>query len=213
MIRINIGCGRTPTAGWLNLDNTPSLKLSKRPLVVRVLSRLGLLNRGQRENIEWNRLNNIEFCDATRPLPFESSSVDVIYSSHMVEHLSPNGRDRFFAEAKRVLIDGGILRVSVPDLQKLVREYVNDGNADKFMRRAYVSAGELSGLSDKIRVLAFGFRHHQWMYDGQSLALALKSSGFSEVFVLKAGETKVAESGDLDLFERQEESVYVEAVK
>lgn len=213
MIQINIGCGRTPTKGWVNFDNTPALRLANSPFIVSVLSRFGILDTAQLENIDWNRCNKVDFCDATRRLPFENASVDTIYSSHMVEHLSRGGATTFFAEARRILRTGGVLRVSVPDLRKLASEYVEHGDADEFMRRAYVSAGELNSLRDKAQLLTVGFRHHQWMYDGQSLSAALIGAGFSQAFILKAGETKIAEPGNLDLCERQDESVYVEAIK
>ena len=29
--RINIGCGRTPTEGWMNFDNTPAIILANSP--------------------------------------------------------------------------------------------------------------------------------------------------------------------------------------
>ena len=36
--RVNVGCGRTPTPGWLNFDNSPSVRLAHLPLGL-VLSR------------------------------------------------------------------------------------------------------------------------------------------------------------------------------
>lgn len=43
MVRINIGCGQTPTNGWENFDNSFSLRLSKIPLLPDILNRLGFL--------------------------------------------------------------------------------------------------------------------------------------------------------------------------
>src|ERR1017187_7759928 len=40
--RINVGCGRRPTNGWENVDNSPSLKLARFPAIVAVLRGLGL---------------------------------------------------------------------------------------------------------------------------------------------------------------------------
>ena len=57
--KVNIGCGRTPTEGWLNFDNSPALKLAKSPIRYKSAKALGLLKTQQIENIEWNRKNNI----------------------------------------------------------------------------------------------------------------------------------------------------------
>ena len=119
MIRINIGCGKNPTNGWQNFDNTLSLKLAKFPLVTYFLKMVGFLNKAQIDYIEWNKKNKIIFADATRYLPFEDNEVDVIYTSHMIEHLSPKGAIKFLLEAKRTLRAGGVLRISVPDLKNM----------------------------------------------------------------------------------------------
>jgi hypothetical protein len=51
------------------------------------------------------------------------------------------------------------------------------------------------------------------MYDGNSLSKLLLKAGFSKPVILKAGETQIGNPAELDLYERSEESVYVEATK
>jgi Holliday junction resolvase len=51
------------------------------------------------------------------------------------------------------------------------------------------------------------------MYDGKSLAKLLESNGFKNIRILASGETSIEDPGPLDLKERADESVYVEAVK
>ena len=58
MDRINIGCGTTPSAGWLNFDNTPAIKLANSPLKYRIAKLIGMLNKDHIKNIEWNKKNN-----------------------------------------------------------------------------------------------------------------------------------------------------------
>lgn len=212
MIRINIGCGRTPTPGWENFDNSLSIKISKLPFLFFCLKKIGLLNNSQIENIEWNKSNHIKFADATK-IPFGDDSVDVIYSSHMFEHLSPDEARAFLLESKRVLKKGGILRIAIPDLRKHIERYIENGDADEFMRNTYISAENLTSVKSKLRLLIVGFRHHQWMYDGKSLSKITREMGFKETFVLDAGDTKIDNYRDLNLFERSNDSVYVEAIK
>jgi SAM-dependent methyltransferase len=62
--------------------------------------------------------------DLLSTLPFGDNSFDVVYSSHVLEHFSPVNAERFLSECYRVMKDGGILRVVVPDLEILVRAYL-----------------------------------------------------------------------------------------
>ena len=212
-IRLNIGCGNTPTKGWINMDNSWAIKLANSKFKYKVASILGLLNTKQIENIEWNKLNKIQFVDATKSLPFKDSSVECIYTSHMLEHLSKDGAKIFLKEALRVLKIGGILRISVPDLKIAIDEYVKFGDADSFMRNILVQAPPISSLKDKIILFMTGYRHHQWMYDGASLSKLLKEIGFKATEICEKGHTKIHKPGELNLNEREKDSVYVESAK
>jgi SAM-dependent methyltransferase len=63
--------------------------------------------------------------DARGPLPFEDASVDVIYHSHLLEHLGPVEADEFVLECLRILRPGGVMRVVVPDLEGIARAYLS----------------------------------------------------------------------------------------
>jgi hypothetical protein len=81
------------------------------------------------------------------------------------------------------------------------------------MEKILVAPPPIETIKQKISLFFSGYRHHQWMYDEKSLVKLLKKIGFKDVFVCKAGETNIADPGHLNLYERSEESVYVEAVK
>jgi len=59
-MRINVGCGQTPTPTWRNFDNSFSLRLSNSPLLVKMATRLGLLNGSQLNFISFAMQSNIE---------------------------------------------------------------------------------------------------------------------------------------------------------
>jgi predicted SAM-dependent methyltransferase len=59
-------------------------------------------------------------------LPFDDNEIDVIYSSHFLEHLFPEDAERFLVECFRVLRKKGVLRVVVPDLENICREYIKE---------------------------------------------------------------------------------------
>lgn len=90
---LNIGCGATHHPDWVNLDIS-----SFDPSVLPV--------------------------DINKGLPFPSTSASVCYSSHLLEHLDKEGARNFLAECMRVLNKGGVIRLAVPDLESIVREYL-----------------------------------------------------------------------------------------
>ena len=84
---------------------------------------------GSRYQEDWT---NIDFVssgttviahDLRNRLPFGDNSFDVVYHSHVLEHFSPKDARKFLLECCRVLNPGGVLRVAVPDLEQIVREY------------------------------------------------------------------------------------------
>ena len=68
--------------------------------------------------------------------PFPDSSFDVAYSSHVLEHFTPQQGTFLIRESGRVLKSGGILRTVVPDLEASCQEYLrvlamNDSDKEK----------------------------------------------------------------------------------
>src|SRR5580704_6769504 len=102
LCRINVGCGSSPTHGWLNFDGSPSVRLANRPLLTRFLDSLRLLRGENKRFIAFCRGSGIRWANAARSLPVQSGSADVLYSSHMLEHLDSEEAMRFLIEARRV---------------------------------------------------------------------------------------------------------------
>jgi predicted SAM-dependent methyltransferase len=212
-LRINVGCGRTPTQGWKNFDNSWSLRISKLPRLAYLLNKVGFLTHSQYEFVRFARENNIAFGNATTRIPVEANCVEVIYSSHMLEHLDRNDADNFLKEVYRVLRPGGIIRLAVPDIHRQVSRYIELGDADGFMEGTHLCQPRPRSIAQRLRLMVIGNRNHHWMYDGNSLAALLKRHGFVRPEVVPAGETRIAGHEPLDLRERCSESVYVEAQK
>jgi predicted SAM-dependent methyltransferase len=213
MVRINIGCGQTYTKGWRNFDNSFSIRLSKIPFLPVILHKFRLIGSSEIQFIRFARENHIEYGDATRGLPIPKESCDVIYSSHMLEHLDRNGADRFLKEAFRMLRPGGIIRLAVPDIKKFVAQYTELGDADVFIETTHLCVPRPTSFAQKLKLLLVGTRHHQWMYDGDSLSRLLHKRGFIESEIMPAGKTSIPDPEPLDLQERSSQSVYVEAKK
>jgi SAM-dependent methyltransferase len=210
--RINIGCGQTPTPQYKNFDCSFSVRLASRPLTYRSLKTLGLLKPEQIAYIEFLRRADIRWANATKCIPERDCGAEVVYASHMLEHLSHREARGFLAEALRVLRPGGRIRLAVPDIAFHVNNYMNHRSADQLMSDLRVCK-EFTSLASRLQLVLLGSRHHLWMYDGMSLCRLLHECGFSNAVVVPSGETTIPEPGELNLAERAPESVFVEAVK
>lgn len=62
--------------------------------------------------------------DLSKGIPLESNSSDAVYHSHVLEHIRRNEALQFTKECYRVLKPGGVLRIAVPDLERICRLYV-----------------------------------------------------------------------------------------
>jgi hypothetical protein len=107
---INVGCGGTYHADWINLDVASSDP-------------------------------NVRIIDITRGLPFADDSASVCYSSHVLEHLDKNAARVLVTECFRVLKPGATIRIVVPDLESVTREYLRVlemvSAGDAYMAPAY----------------------------------------------------------------------------
>jgi predicted SAM-dependent methyltransferase len=211
-VRLNIGCGGTPTPGWLNVDNSLTVRLARWPALLRILVRSGLIGEDQ---LAFARIvvdRNIVWGDAVSRIPLCDTSASVVYSSHMLEHLDRTEARQFLAEAKRVLAPDGVLRIVVPDLLQCARHYVEESkDADAFMESTHLAEEKPRGPIALLKSLLVGPRQHLWMYDAASLIRLLQSAGFRDVGELPAGSTTIPDPGELNLAERAGGSVYVEA--
>lgn len=68
--------------------------------------------------------SNVLSIDINNGLPFSSESASVCYSSHVLEHLDKTSAHDLIAECFRVLKRGGVIRLVLPDLEGIAREYL-----------------------------------------------------------------------------------------
>ena len=67
---------------------------------------------------------NVLAVDINSGLPFSSEFATICYSSHVLEHLDKVGARNLIAECFRILKRGGVIRLVLPDLEALAREYL-----------------------------------------------------------------------------------------
>ncbi|MCG3148411.1 MAG: hypothetical protein PCFJNLEI_01854 [Verrucomicrobiae bacterium] len=62
--------------------------------------------------------------DLRTGIPFGAGTFDVVYHSHVLEHFSQEQGRLFLGECLRVLRPGGLIRVAVPDLERIATGYL-----------------------------------------------------------------------------------------
>lgn len=192
---VNIGCGTSVADGWYNIDNSPTIWISRIPLLRRML-----------RVPAWPK--NVHRHDVLKGLPFGDQTVDCIYSSHTFEHFT-YAQSLFLArECLRVLKPNGILRIVVPDLMQLVQDYLADPDSmasHKFIDRL--------SLSHTWQDLLHRGAHHQQMFDGRSLLGMLREAGFGNAQMSSFLQSRITNLAGLEPEQRRHESIYVEAYK
>jgi len=95
-MKLNLGCGNKRLPGFLNIDIDPAVHTA-----------------GYSDEM-----------GSTCLFQYKDNSVDEIYASHVLDHLSrKNELDNTLAEWYRVLKSGGILRVAVSDFEAVSKLY------------------------------------------------------------------------------------------
>lgn len=163
------------------------------------------------------------FLDAYRRFPFPDASFRMIYSEHLLEHLRIDRVERFLREVHRVLEDGGLFRMSCPDLELFASRYVAGDRQffrpilDHFERkrttRPHPKYWVLRTTGGAFMSRAMFFHNHRWMYDFETLRSCLQEVGFGRIVKQPYRQSLVDEAGAMDGSERDWESLYVDAVK
>jgi len=164
---------------------------------------------GDLERRGWITLDITDNCDLfwdlRRGIPFPPNSVDVVYSSHLFEHMDYAAGQALLKEVHRVLVPGGLVSVCVPNARLYIDAYlgVRDLSPDHdFWGPALHSRNGINLLN----YIAYMGDEHKCLFDEQSLVERLEDSGFMDVEVRKF-------DAEIDLPEREYESIYAQATK
>ena len=85
---------------------------------------------GSRFHPEWENVDfyatgpNVRVHDLRERTPYADGTFDVVYHSHVLEHFPREAALLFLRECYRLLKPGGIIRVAVPDLERIARTYL-----------------------------------------------------------------------------------------
>ena len=212
LVKIHLGCGKNALDGFMNFDNNIFLFFRHVPFSEKFLGLFNFVPKWFCEFISVARKKNIKYCDASKKLPFKDSTVDLIYSCHMLEHLDKDESKTFFNESYRVLKKNGVMRLVVPDFHKLTEQYKNDNDVEKFIRNSCLVGKKPKTVIKKLQYLIQGHGWHHQMFNNKSLTL-FKKLKFSSVELLDPGKTNLNYQTSIDYFERNNESLYFEFIK
>jgi predicted SAM-dependent methyltransferase len=106
---------------------------------------------------------------------FKDETVDLIYACHCLEHFPYNGVSKVLAEWYRVLKKNGILRISVPDFELMLKIYLDNGKDINA-----ILGPLMGGQSNK-------FDFHKTAFTKASLTELFVKAGFQEVREWKFG--------------------------
>jgi len=125
--------------------------------------------------------------DIRRKLPFDDNVADFIFAEHVIEHVSHRESYEFFVECRRVLKNGGVLRIATPSVVQIAR-----GTTPGYLR--FLKDHGWGDGSPASAVRSIIFEHgHASIWSAETLLAVLDSIGFKS----KQCQVKCSEFEDL----------------
>ena len=180
-LKLHLGCGSVILDGWVNIDAEPY-----KNKVVAMKLPAGLKK-------------------------FKNDSARYIYVSHLLEHLEYRTEAlELVRECHRVLIPGGILRIVVPGIERIIRAYVNnDEDFFKVQKELHPS-----WCATKLEHLMYALQQdgeHKYGYDFETISKLFSQGGFKKITNSDYNQS-CAEELRVD-YRGENLSLFVEAIK
>lgn len=147
-------------------------------------------------------------CDIREGLPFQSDSFDYAVSIHALGELPYPDLVPALEELRRVVKTGGFVRLCLPDLDRAIAAYHQRDDA-YFL----VPDEDARSIGGKLIVQLTWYGYSRSLFTNDFIEELLDKAGFAEVIrcVYKQTASQYTEIVDLD--DRENESLFVEAVK
>jgi SAM-dependent methyltransferase len=238
---INLGSSARVSPGWNNLDFSWIVYLGRHRRLSALFHRFGLLHEDRYARIRQMDRNTVCW-DLSKGIPFADETFDGVYHCHLLEHIDRETAPHFLEECYRVLKGGGVLRIVVPDLERLARQYLDvvDRLPDRGTMAEHVHAVE--EMIDQMVERTPKFRKeqrlivrllenvligdtaragivHRWMYDRFSLGQLLHEAGFVDIRQQDERTSRIANWADFNLdtgsdgAPHKPGSVYIEGIR
>lgn len=198
LIKLNLGCGLKAPLGWVNIDNSFTMRLSKIKILYKLLCKIIRI-----DEIRWPP--NIYNIDVRKGLPFKDESVKAIFTAHMLEHMSHKDANFLIRDCYRILGSGGLLRIIVPDLYRAAKNYIKASEENPTGQHSYNFLNFIGLVPDKFDKSIIGGimrilrrSKHYYMYDEWSLKQILEKNGFIEIKKMDYGQSRIPDIGLLE---------------
>lgn len=121
--------------------------------------------------------------DIVNKLPFDNESIDVVFSSHVVEHIHLNEFKFFLKDSYRILKAKGSNVIATPSLEKIAKISFGDDNEIKellFSRQdKWIGKyPKTAAMQINLTMRNFG---HRFIYDLETIDKIAKEVGFTKV--------------------------------
>lgn len=144
--------------------------------------------------------------DILEGLPLEDGSIDYAVSNHALQELDVYEQEVAFTELRRVLKDGGVLRLCLPDVDRAIDAY-RSGDRDWFI----VDEWETIGGNFVTQLIWHGYNKTPFVFEfAEELA---RRAGFGRVERSAFQETASGIREITELDSREDESFFLEAWK
>jgi len=121
--------------------------------------------------------------DITSQMPLPDQSFDLIYSSHLVEHIHRAEFSTFLGECHRILKPGGRNIIATPGLESMCKAIYDPDNSDGqlLLERSGQYYGEDNQTGAHFFNLEFRDFGHRFLYDNDLVASMAQSAGYASV--------------------------------
>jgi SAM-dependent methyltransferase len=199
MSKLHLGAFNCGIQGWINTDITPHIWIARIPFAAGALRLCGAISEERYREHCSGRFDSLRYLNLVKQLPYPDVSISAVFSSHVLEHLFLDEVPRLIVEIYRVLVPGGVCRMVVPDLEKIVRLF-DEEDPRPFLNAMY----EIGRRSDVKNA-------HHCGFTGKSLVRLFGEAGFSRSYVTEFRKGLCPDIDKLD--NRPEESIFFEAIK
>ncbi len=118
-------------------------------------------------NIDIQRLPGVDRVESVYPLKFKTNSCNLVYACHILEHMDGK-KEKVLKEWIRVLKPGGILRLSVPDFEKIIQIYLGHKDIELVNNLFF-------GRQDRLE------HYHRLIFDFKKLKRLMEDAGLEGV--------------------------------
>ncbi|MEJ0005343.1 MAG: methyltransferase domain-containing protein [Steroidobacteraceae bacterium] len=133
----------------------------------------------------------VAYCNAAGKFPFPDGSFDYILTEHMIEHVDFDAGLQMLSECKRVLKPGGRIRISTPDLDKIMALKKAATPLEDLYIKDLLShiPNALDGQPSFAINSMMRSWGHTFIYDQETLSAALLRMGFVGITLCTPGQS------------------------